>query len=140
MMKAWPNCRDTWSSTTRATVSLALPAVNGLITCIARAGHVCAPAVDGLTMRAAPATAPHNVRTNVIRASLDSAKRLEALIGFASWRQDDPLRPSWQRVPGVLAAVARRRRASREQPSGDFTPANENRAACPADRNRACRS
>src|SRR5262245_49113973 len=56
----WPSCRETWSSTTRATVSLAFPAVNGLMTCIGRVGQASPSAAAAAATSATPAMALHN--------------------------------------------------------------------------------
>src|SRR5262249_25239740 len=110
---------DTWSSTTRATVSLALPAVNGLITNIERLGQDSArvdraKAIDPPAMSTAPAMAPHRVRSDVIRTSLDV--RSVSKLSSASFQQmaHSGYRPGsrWQRRRGARAAVARRRRCA----------------------------
>ena len=42
MMNGWPTCCDTWSNTARAMMSVAAPAVSGMITRIGRVGQFCA--------------------------------------------------------------------------------------------------
>jgi hypothetical protein len=54
----------------RATMSLALPALNGLITWIDRDGQVSAAAAEAVAKSATPATAPHNVRNDGMDTSL----------------------------------------------------------------------
>jgi hypothetical protein len=81
MIMGWPSCLDTWSSTTRPTMSLALPALNGLITWIARVGHGSQTAGVAATASTALATAPHKKRSDVIQTSLEKLQGVEALIG-----------------------------------------------------------
>ena len=66
MTKDWPICFDTCSSTMRATVSPALPALTALMTSIDRVGQSCATAAEFKTNRAEPMTARHHVRNDVI--------------------------------------------------------------------------
>src|SRR5258708_6461444 len=82
MTNGWPSCRETWSSTTRATVSLALPAVNGLMTCIARVGQASPSAAAAAATSATPAMAMalHKPRREIIRTSLGCADRRRAVI------------------------------------------------------------
>ena len=45
--KVWPSCLPTWSITTRAITSLALPAPSGTTTVTLRAGQSCADRRSG---------------------------------------------------------------------------------------------
>src|SRR5438132_1600539 len=85
MTNGWPSCRETWSSTTRATVSLALPAVNGLMTCIARVGQASPSAAAAAATSATPAMAMalHKPRREIIRTSLGCADRRRAVIHYS---------------------------------------------------------
>src|SRR5262249_21050635 len=83
MTNGWPSCRETWSSTTRATVSLALPAVNGLMTCIALVGQASGSAAAAVATSATPAMALHKPRRDIIRTSLGCADRRSAVIHYS---------------------------------------------------------
>jgi hypothetical protein len=52
-------------------MSLALPALNGLITCTDRVGQLSAMTGEVRAQRATPTKAPHNVRIDVIDSSLE---------------------------------------------------------------------
>src|SRR6516164_10186860 len=70
MTKDWPICFATCSSTIRATMSPALPAVTVLTTSIDRVGQSSAIAAEFRTNRTAPVTAPHHVRNDIFWSSL----------------------------------------------------------------------
>src|SRR5262249_10070302 len=70
MTKDWPICFDTCSSTIRATMSPALPAVTVLTTSIDRVGQSSAIAAEFRTNRTTPVTAPHHVRNDIFWSSL----------------------------------------------------------------------
>jgi hypothetical protein len=69
MTIVWPICFAISSSTTRATTSLALPAVKGLIIVIVRVGQACAKAVDVPVVSAAPMMAAYIMRDDVMCSS-----------------------------------------------------------------------
>jgi hypothetical protein len=54
-------------------MSLALPAVNGLITWTGRVGQLSAQAAEAMARRAAPATARHDMRNDIILILLEGA-------------------------------------------------------------------
>jgi hypothetical protein len=62
MTIGWPKSCDTWSSTTRLTVSAALPAKNGLTTRIGRVGHESSAMAGTAGKIAAPKITPLNAR------------------------------------------------------------------------------
>jgi hypothetical protein len=62
----WPTCLETWSSTTRAMMSPALPALTALTTSIWRDGQSYAGAEELEVNRTAAATAAHHARDDVI--------------------------------------------------------------------------
>src|SRR5215471_18565750 len=69
MNNVWPICCETRSSTMRATVSPAFPAVNGLITLIGLAGQVSALAPTVAIERAIAAKDADNVRIDIMYCS-----------------------------------------------------------------------
>src|SRR5262245_44936969 len=96
MTNGCPTCRETGSTTTRATLPLALPAVNGLIACIARLGHGCGSAAAVAATSATPAMALHKARYIVICTSLDLPEHTAAT--RSSERTSLALRPLQHRV------------------------------------------
>jgi hypothetical protein len=96
MTKGWPTCFDTCSSVMRPIRSLALPAVNGLITWTDRVGQGdCARAADVPAASIAPDNAPSKIRNEAICPSLDfgdrmrvcgQAFKLAAIGGRGTWR------------------------------------------------------
>jgi hypothetical protein len=80
-------------------MSLALPAVNGLIVWTDRVGQVCAMAAELIAMRTAPALAPQSVRKDDIRSSLKDCALVDVL--------NDPnlARPAQGRIPDTAQAA-----------------------------------
>src|SRR5262245_12641141 len=89
MTIGWPSCADTGSSTMRPTMSRLLPAENGTMARIGRAGHVCA-ATGRASMGVADAA-----------ATAWRKRRRETVMTWLSRRES----------PGMLARMAERRNA-----------------------------
>src|SRR5882762_6451047 len=66
----WPTCKETFSDTVRAMMSVPLPGVNGTMTLIGFAGQACAQAADCAAHRAIATAAIHLMHGCTVRASL----------------------------------------------------------------------
>src|SRR5580692_10693544 len=90
--KGWPSTCPTWSSTMRATRSLALPAANGLIASIGRLGQSAATAAAAVPAMIAAAvialtTTAHKARNDVMLSSATTF-RGHSCPRRAPWQRD----------------------------------------------------
>src|SRR6516162_1851637 len=94
MNNVWPICCETRSSTMRATVSPAFPAVNGLITLIGLAGQVSARAATVAIERATAAKNADHVRIDIMFCSRKSVMPHSITTSAVASKVGGTVRPS----------------------------------------------